>query len=273
MPGGFKISSSVKISSNFTIAGSTNATAQAYINQCATLGSPLTAQDQAAVTDLCNGLLTDGLLAVCDRLTWLAAGSTTQALLDINALATSTNVNSSTFAAYGGYTGNGTTSYINSGFVPSTAAGHFTTSSSSFGVYVRTSRAGANMADIGDDSGGNRNHIYPRYSDNNNYTGIQAVDFATASAVTTGFWCASRTGASVQNIYRNGALFGGPSANAEVALSSGNIIIGALQGNADLSTDQCALFWIGGGLTATQALNLYNRIQTFAAQTSTAWNV
>src|SRR5689334_9572138 len=72
------------------------------------------------VDDLIVGLKSDGLFSKLDRM-WLYAGENEpSALTDIIATSLSQKVNSPTFTADRGYTGDGSSGYINSNYNPTT---------------------------------------------------------------------------------------------------------------------------------------------------------
>lgn len=72
-----------------------------------------------------------------------------------------TEVNAPTFTANRGYQGNGTTSYLNTNFTPSTQAVKYTQNSASLFIYSRTDIA-ANYIDIGVIANLNKSFITPR---------------------------------------------------------------------------------------------------------------
>ena len=73
------------------------------------------------INTLVTTLKSDGNWTKLDRL-WLFANTTTgNAIIDLKALASATLVNAPAFVADQGYTGDGSTSYINSNYTPTNA--------------------------------------------------------------------------------------------------------------------------------------------------------
>ena len=171
-----------------------DAATTAWVSAVTTAGGTVSATQEGRVNNLITGLKTDGIWSSLDRL-WLYAGesSAQQAAIDIRSLATSTVHGTLTLSA-GGYTGDGTSGYIDTGFNPTTAGGNFSASAGSIGVYDRsnfTSNAyGGNL--MGQYNGSNDVGVYPwtgqpgvQYNLNdqsyNNYQG-------PGDTTTKGFW-------------------------------------------------------------------------------------
>ena len=79
-----------------------------------------------------------------------------------------TAVNSPTFTPNQGYQGNGSTSYLNSNFTPSTQGVKYTQNSASIFAYSRTNNTG-NYVDVGVVGASNKTFLYARYNDGNSY--------------------------------------------------------------------------------------------------------
>jgi hypothetical protein len=111
---------------------------------------------------------------VLDALYILATNTMTTA--NLNICGTSYGLTSTaapTFSADHGYTGNGSTQFLITGFAPSSAAGTYSQNSASLGVYVLTSRTvGQAYSEIGANNGSNASDIVPWYSDNNFYSDV-----------------------------------------------------------------------------------------------------
>jgi hypothetical protein len=102
------------------------------------------ARRKRAIDTLIGALKTAGVWTKLDTFYVLAAHDAASARL--NWVSTSFNltaVNSPTFVANQGYTGDGATSYLDTGFNPSTAGGHYAQNDSHMGVYVGTNISAA----------------------------------------------------------------------------------------------------------------------------------
>lgn len=106
-----------------------------------------------------------------------------------------TEVNAPTFTANRGYQGNGTTSYLNTNFTPSTQAVKYTQNSASIFIYSRTNIA-ANYIDIGAIDGANKSFMYTRHSNGNVFYPVN-VSTSVGSPSTA---MADSLGLSVANI-------------------------------------------------------------------------
>lgn len=104
-----------------------------------------------AVSALISALKNGGVWSNLDRLWLLAAENSQQALVDLVARASATAVNAPAFTANRGYQGNGTSSWIDSGFNAATAGGNFSQNDASWGVWVETAASSGCL--IGNDNG------------------------------------------------------------------------------------------------------------------------
>jgi hypothetical protein len=158
---------------------------------------------------------------------------------------------------------NGTNAYANTGLLPSTV---LALNDAHLGVYLRTSsNAGV---DIGATDGVVNTQIASRIA--GIYYGFinQTLVPTVANAASTGHYIASRTGATVQTNYKNGASI---LATTSVSTSrpAFNIYLGARNTNGtanNYSQRELAMASIGSGLTAGEISTLYTLIQ--AMQTS-----
>jgi hypothetical protein len=112
--------------------------------------SGLSGTETTAYTNLICGMVTDGTWSLLDALYIFATNTTTTAKL--NLISTSfpiayhgTPAESSQFSADHGYTGDGSTVYLDTGFIPSSAGGVFTLNSAHIGQYMLTSRTAASI--------------------------------------------------------------------------------------------------------------------------------
>ncbi len=98
-----------------------------------TAGGALSAGRFGTVNTLVESLKSGGAWSGLDRLWLHAAENATQALIDLKARSTATAVNSPTFTADRGYTGNGTTNYLNLNLAANAGGINFTRDDASFG--------------------------------------------------------------------------------------------------------------------------------------------
>lgn len=167
------------------------------------------------------------------------------------------------FDADRGYTGDGVTGYLGTGFVPSAAGGRFTLNSAHLSVWSRTSAQSAGAA-IGARDGTNlaRSLIIARNTSNLASVGLNQTSLQSNIASTdgSGGFVMRRSGAAANALFRNGASLGADTITSSTRTSF-EIVIGAMNtagviGN--FCNYQLASAGIGGNLTNAQILAEYN---------------
>lgn len=168
-----------------------------------------------------------------------------------------TAVSSPTFTEDRGYAGNGSTSYLDTGWAPSTGP-NFTLNSASLGVYVNagTDDGAATRVAAGCISSGAGAIVIPRSQTTNKLRGrinaSASVDSTGSAATILGLSCLTRTDASNVNLYRNGAL---DSTVSSASASMPAIALAILANNnagviANFSDARVAFAFAGAGLSA-----------------------
>jgi hypothetical protein len=256
--------------------------------------SGLSGTETTAYTAMICGLVSDGIItgslsgvAGCgtklDALYIFATNTTTTANLNLcgTGFGITTTV-APTFSADHGYTGNGTTQFLNTNFNPATAAGNYALNSASIGVYTLTNRAPDSVSlQMGAVDGGfaSYNFISVLSSASAIAPEMNGGTFggATNNGVSQGFTAVSRTVATGINAYKNASSASlGTIADSSVSIPNAAIYICAYNeaGTAKKwSIDQVSAAFIGGGLTGVQFLQLSNRINAYMAAMPTPINV
>jgi hypothetical protein len=258
---------------DYGVAAGLDAATTAWAAQVVTNGGTVSAGRKTTVNNLITGLKSDGVWTKLDRLFILAAENTQSALTDLKGLALAVVHSTPTFTIDRGYTGtDGSTAvYIDTGFNPSTAGGNYTQNSAHLSVWSNSNITPSSAGGIltgGDGSGGlPASNIYAQYSDGNAYFRINdaANSAGTANANSTGHYIASRTGASLSAGYKNGSLFATLNQTSG-ALANISVVILATQNPSGVGQGcphQITMQSIGGGLSATDASNFYNRLRTY----------
>lgn len=172
-----------------------------------------------------------------------------------------TAVSGPTFVADRGYTGDGLTSYLDSGFNPTTAPSpKFTLDSASVGAWVRT--------DVSEDKSeaGNGNAFVRGRRGATLLPGYRANDTTTrngnAIADSLGLTAWSRFGAASITVYKNGVV-NATAVFASVALSNSNFFVGSSGAGLISSKQQVAAFWGQSLLDAEQAA-IHSAISAYA---------
>jgi hypothetical protein len=245
----------------------------AWVAAVATAGGTVSAPRRAIVDALIVGLRNDGLLAVLDRLWLLAAENIQQATVDVVGLQSWTGVSAPTFTADTGYTADGT-GYLNTNFTPSTAGGHYSSSSCSFGVYhINNRTTGQTASSIGTIQNSELRYstFEPKETSPLCVYEINGATFGTSAAITTirhSFVC-SRTSSTDTALYLddNTTPYISTTGSNTFGLSDFPFFIMSsnLEGASQHPSvaDVFGAAFIGGGMNATQSTNLSKRINTY----------
>jgi len=165
-----------------------------------------------AINNLILKLKSDGNWDKLDRL-WIFATEyqqhATVSLINPTSAQIS-EISSPSWTADQGYTGNGSSSYLKSNFIPSSDSVQGTQDSTSFGVYLRTNTGAANKIDFGTLDGTHCTSILAKWSDNHFYANVNdaSASHVVTSTSSTGLSACSRTSSTNVNYYRNGVSLG-----------------------------------------------------------------
>lgn len=235
--------------------------------------TPPTGARKIRINNLIRTLKSGGGWAKLDAFYVLAAANAQASGLNWIADAYNlTPVNSPTFTADRGYTGNGSSSYLNTGYNPTTAVGaKLALNSGHVAAWNLTSRSAAGTALIG-----SRNtaitswiEIEPRV----NVSGDKFVHrvnsgggTTTANTSSDGYFVANRSGPSASQGFRNGVEVGS-STTSSLLIPNATIMLlarGTEAGFADaLSSDQIAAASIGASLTADEVAVTYAALTAY----------
>lgn len=176
---------------------------------------------------------------------------------------TLTAVNSPTFTTDRGYAGNGTTSYLSSGWIPSTHGVQYASGSSSVLCWVRTNTASTSTI-TGSTNDFIRNRISTSF-----IAGRQSGTTTTNSSTThtaAGFAAITRPDASNINFWLNGAQLGTTVASADGVMSTTEIFIcaGNNAGSPGSPTTK-EISWVAWGrnFTSGEITSIYNAVNTY----------
>jgi hypothetical protein len=255
--------------------GGADAATTAWIAAVVSAGGTVSGTQQGFVDTLIKGLKTDSLFSAMDRIWLYASENAQQASIDIVNLATHSLVNAPSFTASQGYTGNGTSSYINTGFTPSVNGVNYTQNSASFGTYIRNNRTtGGNATAMSTDISSTAPCRWqPHWSGSQGNFNINDGGFVDVSTSTAqGFWGVSRTGSSATAVYLNSsgtAIFSGSAASSGLASTAFFVLAGQAGGAGDFSADQIAVSFAGAGLSSGQWVNFQSRINAYMTSLTT----
>ena len=258
------------------LGGSSNAVvydaaSEAFFTACTT--PPIDAA-KSAINALVVGLKADAIWDDLDVF-WPMALETEQAgRLNLKNPGTFTlsAVNTPTFTAKYGWAGNGTTSYLNTGWDASTNGVQFVQNNASFGCWVDAGTdTGSNSAALMGSLDGSYqgNLVYPRTSSDTALARVNSNGTRDATlpvATRYGFTSFERTSSTVVEGYKNGAVMSGSGTPTSATINSFDFFIGAININgtaAEYSNNRISCAFMGKSLGATKQTALYNRFNTF----------
>lgn len=227
--------------------------------------TPPTTARKAIINTCVVALKTAGVWSILDCLYVMAAADSQAARVNWKSPGTFTlsPANSPTFTVDRGYQGDGSTSYIDTGFTPSTAGGSFSLNSAHLGVWSR-SDVNAGVCDMGAGSGAATSSMFARSAGNfagrsNDSSGSSTI---VATADSLGHFVVGRTDAANRRGSKNGGV-----ATAVVAASgsvtNASITICGLGGAIVPSNRQYAVAHIGGGLSDANVAALYSALLAY----------
>ena len=236
-----------------------------YVRQARDLfdrfATPPATDRRVLINSLVKSLVQAGIWDKLDAFYMLAAADAQSALLNwVSTSYSLTAVSSPTFAADRGYTSNGTSSYLDTGFNPTTAVSpKYLLDSAHLGSWLRNDLTNLNYFDIGN----NGARFNARSSSANALRGF--LNDATngnfgANATSIGHFVLNRSAAGARQGYQNGSALGSDT-QASTALSNSSILI--LQVGSQFSLRQSAAAHFGASLSAAEDLALYNALNTY----------
>lgn len=238
-----------------------SAAAQAYFDAMAVQPTPAR---KKVINDLFVGLAFDGIWTKLDWLSLFASHDAQSARLNAkNPAAAFTAVNSPTFTTDRGYSGNGSSSYLNSGWDPATNAVQYAQNSCHLGVWFNTN---------GSNSGWLGGSLAARINPSNGASTFSLVGQSGSGTIitpvtsSTGFGAWDRSASTAGKVFKNGAEIG-TFGTTSSALNTSDFFACAYN-NAGTpvysaaSTRIAAMCW-GAHLSDAEHLALYTRLNTY----------
>ncbi len=242
-----------------------DADAQLYFNQLTFQPSP---EFKSAINTLVLQLKADDNWSKLDRL-WIHATEYRQhaRVSLVNPISDQLiEEYSPTWTLKQGYTGDGTSSYIKTNYIPTTDGVNHTLNNNSAGVYSRTNIQ-SSAIEMGTFSASAYSFYYNRIRDPSDLwrnAMYSDSDVSNSNANSTGLFMWTRTSASEGDFFRNGTSVG-TNIGTSGDLSTVELYLLALNGNgtaSNFSNRQVALSFIGSG--GIDAVSFYDAVQTFA---------
>ncbi len=217
------------------------------------------------------GMVTDGTWAALDALYIFAAP--TQTIANMNLVSSSYTITPHggiTFTANSNYQSDGSTGYLDTGFNPNTAGGHFSQNAASLGSYVLAANANNNLVDLGGgDSGSGRDYLENYSTGGLSPQGdINGAVWQVTGASTQGLAILQINSSSnvSMDMFQTGGPFSSNSNTASPAAPmNANFFIGAYGNNGTASNftpDTIAAIFFGANINATQMSNRINAFMT-----------
>ena len=227
----------------------------------ARMSSEPSATRKGHINTLISALKTAGIWTKLDVLYILAAHDAQAARLNWKADAYNlTAVNSPTFTTDRGYAGDGSTSYLDTGWDAATNGAQFTQNSATIFGWSRT--AGQNNGFWLGTGTALSIALRPRSTADALRYYVNAASLTdVANTDGSGLLAASRSGANATQSYRNGNSIGSAGSVASGALSSVDVNIGRC--NSTFNPAQCAAMGLGANLNATEHAALYTALNTY----------
>jgi hypothetical protein len=215
----------------------------------------------ALIDTLVRALKGAGVWARLDLLYVLAAHDAQAARLNwVQSAYALSAVNSPGFTADRGYAGNGTTSYLDTGFQAGVTSGLAALNDNHLGLWSLTD---LNAVQV--DAGSSNFYLRTRQSGSLLARNMVAGDTITTVASSLGHTMMSRSASSGYPVYRDGTSLGTGNA-ASSAASAANLLIGARgsASSADLyGSRRIAVAHCGASLSAGQAAALYAALSAY----------
>ena len=219
-----------------------------------------------AITDFFTGTKQDNTFDKIEGAYIKCLDNQIDALLNIKGLSFTATNNGMSFTAREGFTGNGSNSYIDTGFVPASSSVYVQNSASLF-IYIRNNIAEAayDMSAQDTSGGTKRNYIAARWSDNTHYALVNATgsNYTNSSSTDSrGLWVTSRTSSNLVTTYRN-AVNQDTNTALSISQATTNLIIGGLNTNGVIdshSTKQYAFSGWGSGFSDAEVAALNSRV-------------
>jgi hypothetical protein len=217
---------------------------------------------QTLITSTVDSLIAAGVWPKLDMFFITAAHAAQPALLDwcnpyaIGLIAT----NSPAFVIDRGYTGDGTTSGVQTTGRNVSTLTSFLQDSASMWAWSRTDGTGTG-ADFGTVGASNSFSIIRSASNNNTQRLNTNTTASVANAGAIGFFGMTRNNSADFQPYKNGAVLGGALAAVSAAPFAGPFSL--CKGQASFSVRQMAAGGCGGYLTPTEWLALYNAVAAY----------
>jgi hypothetical protein len=232
---------------------STDTDAMEWAKVSSQAGSKVSPVRLSQISVLIRELKANNVWNSLDRLWIFAAATPTQALIDLATRTHATPINSPSFAVDRGYTGDGSSSYLDSGLNASKSTNKFVQDNAAFGVWILSPSTKGGPEILSD---------YGAYSMLiTNYAGTHRFQINSATDLLprishdghlTGFFHGQRTESQLTSLYGNDAVLKGRSTDRSIPVVAKNFLM--LGDSVNFSNAQIGAAWIGKSLRSVESL-------------------
>lgn len=241
--------------------------AAAYFAAVTAAGGTISPARQVLYNNFFTSMRAAGLLTLFDRLWIFAAANAATAKIDLVALQTATPINGPTFTVDRGYTGDGLSSYLDSGFIASSGGVNCVLNSTTLHFYCNTNAA-INADSIGGQGAANTLTFMDIHQADGTTQGAIAnagVAVNVAAADSLGLFSLARTAANLTTAYKRGASIGTGATASAAIINVSSFILGFNNNGAPLVTEtrRCASVAYSAGLNGSQEVAYNTILETF----------
>jgi len=213
---------------------------------------------QTLQNDLLVALKAAGVWSKLDTFANFATdGDSDFALIDWKRVTDYTAFNSPTFTTNQGFTGNGTSAYIDTNFNPSTSGVNYTLDSAFFGSLIRTFGAtGINGSVLNGDG----IPLWFRFTDSRLYVNSSGFIGSVTTPANKSLVVGNRPNFGLQEYYLNGAFI---SSDTDISSSMPTVNLRALRQTTTYSNSQISFSFAGGSLNSTEQAALNANLNTY----------
>jgi hypothetical protein len=222
-----------------------------------------------AISELFAGLKTDSIYTTLDDFGITAVATQQAARLKCKSLGTITENGGLTWTADQGYTGNGSSGYLDTNYNPSTQGVQFTLNSNAIGAYNRLNLNEATATMGHANSGTSVTIITPRNGGNFLGKSVCNTNLSAANSDSRGIHSVRRTTSTSQQIFKRGTSQASGSTTS-VSIPNNNIYVLCYNnnGSAALFSNNQVSFWFVGAGTVPQS-TLETRVNNYMTRLGT----
>jgi hypothetical protein len=245
-----------------------DADALAFFNRVTTAGGTLSTTEKNAVNQLVLDMKTYGIWSSMKAIYPMVGASAAACAQNLKSSSFTGTFTSGWTYASTGVTPNGTSAYMNTGFIPNST---LTQNSTHISIYSRTNNIVQGYDFNSGISNPNCLEIICRYTGGSAYYSVNSTEsIGDSVSDSLGLYLATRTTSTNDKLFKNNSLINNRTA-VSTGLSSSLLTIASHSGYGGFTNRQYAFASIGDGLTDTQASNFYTAVQAF--QTTLSRNV